>query len=518
MRRIACIRWKSGNGQGKSPIDNCKLRIANCKLQIVLERCRRFSPLIGLEPTDGESVLLDITGLAHLFGGEAALGEAIAGDLNQLGLAVRVAVADTVGAAWAAARWGERREGGREKGEGGRLKLELAPHSHAEHGNQDNLPSPFSPLPSPFIIPPGETLAFLAPLPVPALRLPPETVRLLGELGLRRIGQVEALAHEELASRFGPLLLRRLDQAFGRLNEPVRPCRFATKFAAHWSAEWPTARRDTIDAAVEHLIGRVATMLKDCGQGALRLECRLDLEIDSQQSTIRHQQLSVGLFRPTAAAKRLFELVEIQLERLRIAAPVADIHVAVTLTAPLEPPEQVMLFDSDDDRRQPRQLAALVERLGSRLGREAVAAVRLRTEAQPELAWHYDPLLGGMRRKVVRTRRVRNQHAERAEYDGDRHTACAAYNVPPRPLRLLPRPLVLAVTSIVPDGPPIAFRHGGQEHRIAHTWGPERIETGWWRGHAVGRDYFRVETATGCRFWLFRRLRDGKWFLHGSFD
>ena len=100
-------------------------------------------------------------------------------------------------------------------------------------------------------------------------------MRLLDELGLTRIGQLEALPREELSSRFGPALLRRLDQAFGRLDEPVPACRFAPQFAARWSAEWPTARRETIDAAVEHLVGRVATMLKHCGQGALRLECRL---------------------------------------------------------------------------------------------------------------------------------------------------------------------------------------------------------------------------------------------------
>ena len=58
----------------------------------------------------------------------------------------------------------------------------------------------------------------------------------------------------------------------------------------------------------------------------------------------------------------------------------------------------------------------------------------------------------------------------------------------------------------------------GKQYRLARHWGPERIETGWWRGQSAGRDYFRVETATGSRYWLFRRLRDGKWFLHGTFE
>jgi protein ImuB len=70
----------------------------------------------------------------------------------------------------------------------------------------------------------------------------------------------------------------------------------------------------------------------------------------------------------------------------------------------------------------------------------------------------------------------------------------------------------------VPDGPPLRFSFRGQEHRIAQVWGPERIEIGWWRGPMVARDYYRVETAAGQRYWLFRRLADGRWFLHGTFE
>jgi protein ImuB len=70
----------------------------------------------------------------------------------------------------------------------------------------------------------------------------------------------------------------------------------------------------------------------------------------------------------------------------------------------------------------------------------------------------------------------------------------------------------------MPDGPPLRFRFCRGEYQVAHTWGPERIETGWWRGRTVGRDYYQIETTTGQRFWLFRRLRDGKWFMHGRFE
>ena len=183
-------------------------------------------------------------------------------------------------------------------------------------------------------------------MPIEALRLPAETVRLLHELGIARIGQLEALPRRELSSRFGPMLLMRLDQAFGRLPEPVPVCPTAPKFAADWSAEYPTSRRETICAALGHFIRRVAAMLARCGRGVLRLECRLTLEIHkSHNLEISNLSLSVGLFQPTAAAEHLFQLVRLQLERLRIPAPVTGVHVAATLTAPLEPPRQAMLFD-----------------------------------------------------------------------------------------------------------------------------------------------------------------------------
>ena len=119
-------------------------------------------------------------------------------------------------------------------------------------------------------------------------------------------------------------------------------------------------------------------------------------------------------------------------------------------------------------------------------------------DAQPELAWRYDPLLDGSRRR--------------------RRSVFETTGLPPRPLRLLCRPISLRSKSTAPDGPPLLFQLRNREHRVAQSWGPERIETGWWRGQVIGRDYYRIETVDGRRFWLFRRLRDGRWFLHGVFE
>ena len=123
----------------------------------------------------------------------------------------------------------------------------------------------------------------------------------------------------------------------------------------------------------------------------------------------------------------------------------------------------------------------------------------LRADAQPELAWRGLPLLAASR-------------------TGRRPTAVkGAFSPSERPLWLFRPPIRIEVTASAPDGPPARFRYLGREYCVARSFGPERIETGWWRRRGMRRDYYRVETEVGARFWLFRSLRDRRWFLHGEF-
>jgi len=471
MKRILCIQLQIGVDD---PIADREA------LETLAEHCGRFSPVVAVEDSPRpDSLLLDITGVARLFGSETALAEEIVNDFTRRGLTVQVAIADTVAAAWAIAHCRKR------KAEGGRRKAELQIDQLAPKSQIGNHQSSIW-----VIVPPGEGCAALRPLPVEALRLGEQTINLLRHLGIEQIGQLEALPRRELPSRFGSQLLKRMDQASGRLAEPLRAHQPLPEFAADFSSEYPISQRQTIEAVLEELIAQVAGKLAGCDRGAARLECRLEL-LSGDVFPV-----SFGLFEPTASQQHLLGLMQLQFERLRLPGPVTTIHVAATATAPLEHPQQEM-FAGDSARENPRHLAGLVDRLSSRLGRRAVLGVRLCHDAQPELAWRGDPLVSDTRRRRLRK--------------------IVPREMPPRPLRLLPRPIRLVATSIMPDGPPLRFHMRGREHRVEHTWGPERIETGWWRGRTVGRDYYRVETATGRRFWLFRRLRDGQWFVQGMF-
>jgi protein ImuB len=85
-------------------------------------------------------------------------------------------------------------------------------------------------------------------------------------------------------------------------------------------------------------------------------------------------------------------------------------------------------------------------------------------------------------------------------------------------LQLLAKPVALERVAVASNGSPSQFQYGGEQHVVARHWGPERIETGWWRQRGVRRDYYRVETTQGFRFWIFRSLQDERWFLQGVFE
>jgi hypothetical protein len=138
-----------------------------------------------------------------------------------------------------------------------------------------------------------------------------------------------------------------------------------------------------------------------------------------------------------------------------------------------------------------------------------VVRCRLQREAQPELAYAAEPLVDGHHRPLKPD--TKRRPLKRIVANG------IGMGPLDRPLYLLRRPAPLETLSVVPDGPPIQFRRSGQRYVVTRHWGPERIETGWWRGQSAWRDYYRVETTEGRRFWLFRRRRDGRWFLHGIF-
>ena len=561
-------------------------RACHSALRRLARWCQRFSPYVGLEDADEpESLLLDITGCAHLFGGEREMVAQIVCTFGQRRLLVQTAIAGTIGAAWALAHCKESVRDAWSVVRGAESKVKITDDGQRTTDNGQPLTSHHSPL-------------HLHSLPIEALRLPAETVQSLREFDLRTVEQVEALPRSTLPSRFGAALLMRLDQLFGRRAEMFTPERDSGPIEAGWLFEDPVADCRALEIALGRLIEQVVARLESRGEGVVRLGCWMTVEsrgtrVESPEEnehrtsnmehptsntaprTTDHEprttsgsrpstlnaRLTLSLARPTRSLKHLRELVRLQLERLALPAAVTAVHVRVTAAAPLET-RQLELFATDIGREQRRCLEALIERLTSRLGERSILQPRLIPDFQPEFAARFEPLLGqrtfrfswpgparpdGRRKRTSNIEQSRGSRVEGREPDGRRTSNMepharrrsakhksprATDHSPPsstlhhpsslptrdRPLRLLTAPIYIHATSVVPDGPPIRFPWRGREHRVARWWGPERIETGWWRGPHVRRDYYRVDTTSGERFWLFRERTDGEWFVHGVFE
>jgi protein ImuB len=428
----------------------------------------QFSPCAGIDAPDG--LRLDVTGCGYGYGGEEGLALAVVASLRQQGYWATAAIADTAGAAWAIARF--------------------APAFHPFPRDDDARTC---------LVPRGEHPAALRPLPVESLRLSADVVDLLHQFDVRRVDQLLALRRADLPSRFGPELLLRVDQALGLAEEVLTPERAPDVAEASWTFEPAIADGQILDTVIRHLLENIIEQLWPRQLGVQRLLCSLELV------AAEPMHFPVALLKPSLSLRHLAELVRLHVERLSVPAEIAAVSVRAVVVAPLEF-HQGQMFDDDVVHRE-RQTAALVERLSSRLGETSVLRPRLLPDPQPELACSYEPCSNAERG---------TRNAERKNGSQFR-VPSSAFRVALRPPWLKPEPVLVEVMSVVPDGPPIRFRWGGRLHDVAHCWGPERIETGWWRGDDVRRDYYLIETTAGECFWLFRTLPEERWFFQAMF-
>ena len=435
--------------------------------------CERFSPHVGLEPLDQtyavrvpggryqtttavESLVLDVTRLSHLFGSEQKLVQQIMTELRGLGYHARIGVGHSLAAAWLASHW-----------------LATRDQQHMAILSQD----------------PDAKQLQIDDLPLEALRLPAGILTRFYELGIQDIHQLNQLPRDCLRSRFGDLVSLRLDQLAGHVDEVLHTHQPLPDFQVQWPLEPPSDRSDVIEQVLQQLVTRLTAMLRKHDLGVVELQC----DFSGQGGP---WSLHVRLFQPSVTAEHLWELLLLQCEQLTLPAAASGIRLLASQTAPLER-HQEQLFSGRSSSDWSRTLAQLVNRLSSRLGNQRVIRARLQEDAQPEQAWYPLPWTS---KKQTRARR-------RAD-----PPASAAW----RPLHLHREPIPLNVQITTPS-PPTRFKDRGQLYQVARSWGPERVETGWWRGSSIRRDYYRLETTTGNRFWIFQQLTDRQWFLHGEY-
>ncbi len=487
-----------GSGYSEATIPEPYFQAADVKADVAGLRqlalaCERFTPQFGIEESESpESLLLDMTGGTHLFGGKHGTVLGIVNDFRERGFQAHVSLTPTVGAAWAAAHF---------------------------------LAKPAAPS---IVEPPG-LLDALKPLPVESLRLTPAMIATLHELGLRTVGQLRALPRASLPSRFGPLLLKRLDQAFGDEPELLLPEKPREPLIAGWAGEFPITDRESLHVVASELLDQLLNRLQPRREGVRQLRCEL------RDSSGRLHEFRVGFVAPTNQVKHVLEMLCLQWERVALPDEIVLVRLEATATDPLHVVQRD-LFGHELDTDSQHEVVLLLDRLSNRLGSHAVVRARLLPEAQPELVVAHEPWVrvAGQGATALQnespprspgwlagfcTTQIQEDlsRAESREPPGQ-----ARWGESPRilirPLRLFSPPQPIEVSIAGPEGAPLSFWWNRREHRVTRSWGPERIETGWWRESSACRDYFRVEVQTGHHFWIFRRLDERGWFIHGTFD
>jgi protein ImuB len=399
-----------------------------------------------VEPPD--AVLLDVTGSERLFKGIDRLLGLVSSALFKLHVSHGVAVTPTIGAAWALASFN-----------GGQIVL-----------TADTLREK------------------LSPLPVSALRLDISLLEPFHELGVETIGQLMRLPRDVLPARFGPTVLTRLDQALGRIPEPIVPIQHHEPVRAKLDIEGTVESLEMIEEIFRKLTHEIIQQLRDRGCGARKVVARF---LMPGSPTV---EKTILLSRPTCHFNGLFNLLRCSIETVKHGEGFSGFRLSVPLFERLTDGQLEWVDRERQDAES--EFDRLLERLRVRLGEGAVLFPRLEESHMPEKAFAYAP----------------------EPVAGSSHPTAEAF-FKPRPLHLLSVPEEVQCMSVpAEDGQPVSFRHGRDMFQVVLASGPERISGSWWEGRNKTRDYFDVEDVTGRRLWLFRVAESGRWFLHGLFD
>ncbi len=423
--------------------------------RLALWALRHYAPIVATDAPDG--LVIDTTGAAHLHGGEDAMVKGMVDQLAASGVAARAALADSWGAAHAFARYV------------GRPAI---------------------------VVLAGESSTAILDLPIVALRLPKDMVEDLRVLGFERIGELAAKPRAPLALRFGPELGRRLDQAMGRLSEPIDPVRPPDLVEVRRVFAEPIGAKETIARYAAKLVAQLCEALEAKGLGARRLDL-LFYRVDNRIEAIR-----IGTALPVRDVKHLTRLLCDKIETVDPGFGIEIMRLAATLAEPLAPKQTISSLTGEPEA----DVSGLIDTLANRVGEQWLYRFAPAASDVPE-------------RSVCRVAPTAPDTGETWPDLWPNHW--------PRPSRLLPAPEPIETVALLPDHPPVSFTWRGVRRRVKCADGPERVFGEWWKRDAeliAVRDYFRIEDETGERFWIYR-AGDGEdattgahhWFLHGIF-
>jgi protein ImuB len=434
-------------------------------LSDIADWCDRFTPLVALDLPHG--LFLDITGCAHLFGGEAVLMEQLCATLTKQGFAVSAAIASTAVCA-----------------------RTLSRHAHGR------------------IVAAGNEARAVAPLPLLTLGADDAITRGLRRAGLKTIGDVAARARHEITARFGAAFTTLLAHALGQGDAPISPRKPLPDYIVEQRFAEPVATDGVITVVLAKLARTLIAAMDKQGKGARRLEASF-FRTDGAVRTITvetGQAVTKG-----EVIDRLFR------ERLEAIADPLDPGFGFDMIRLSASHTEIVVQqqrDLDANVHANDELVDLIDRIAARIGPRRVLVYLPIDSHIPERAMLAVPAQHYLAAAMQETWPAREDEPP----------------LRPLRLFEQPEPIDVPLAEF-PDKPPKKFTWRRVSHKVIHVEGPERVSMEWWRSQEARptRDYFRVEDETGQRFWLFRdglygEIRNDddqavspKWYVHGLF-
>jgi len=334
----------------------------------------------------------------------------------------------------------------------------------------------------------GQQHGALRNLPPAALRLDATILARLKKLGMRHIGSFIEMPPSVLRRRFGAELPKRIAQALGQEMELIVPVKPVEPYQERLSSMELIASATGITIALQQLLETLCLRFEAEGLG-LRHCIFKAFRVDGMV-----QHIEIGTGHPSRNVTHLFKLFEHKIATLE---PALGFELFVLEAPKVEPVihEQAAMWNAASQNDM--KVAELLDRVTAKIGPGAVSRYLPAEHHWPE-------------RSIKEASPLWEKPVTAWRTDL------------PRPIHLLPRPEIIEVTAVLPDYPPLLFRHKGTRYTISKADGPERVEQEWWLSEDLYRDYYIVEDENGARYWVFRSgpYKDGdkpKWFLHGFF-
>ncbi|MCZ6810022.1 MAG: DNA polymerase Y family protein, partial [Proteobacteria bacterium] len=314
----------------------------------------------------------------------------------------------------------------------------------------------------------------LSKLPIRCLGWPDSVNESLNGMGITHVGDALRLPREGFARRFGTTRLAELDRALGRLPDPRQSYRAPKRFCSEYELSEEESASDLLLNVCQELLTELERFLLTRQLSVQRVLFSL---FHLKEPATR---LIVGCMQSTRSIEHWFDLLKIKFGELELPAPVIAIRLTGGQSQLLTARTDKFTF-GDAGRRQGEPIAHLVERISARIGDESIYGVTTVAEHRPQYAWSPKDL------------------AEAPH--------CAAVPISRRPLWLLPESRPLASEQGMP-------MYQGALRLLDR---PERLETGWWDGDGIARDYYVAVNPSGIHVWVYRDRRSDDWYLHGIF-